>query len=74
MVNEDIHILTELMAVDSWESVDTPTGGCGDNISYSSSKIPESYSYEEPWVQVIFDNLDEEATQKINTFFEEQGE
>lgn len=74
MVKEDIHILTELMTVDSWETVEEPTGGCGDSISYSSSKIPEEYSYEEPWVQVIFDNLDEEAVEKINTFFEEQGE
>ena len=74
MVNEDIHILTELMHVESWESVDAPTGGCGDSISYSSSRIPSDYSYDEPWVKVIFDNLAEDVVEKINLFFEEKGE
>lgn len=74
LVGEDIHILTELMHVESWESVDTPTGGCGDSISYSSSRIPSDYSYDEPWVKVIFDNLAEDAVEKINLFFEEEGE
>lgn len=74
MVNEDIHILTELMHVESWESVDTPTGGCGDSISYSSSRIPSDYSYDEPWVKVIFDNLAGSTVEKINLFFEEEGE
>lgn len=74
MVGEDIHILTELMHVESWETVDEPTGGHGDSITYSSSLIPSDYSYDEPWVKVIFDNLAEDVVDKINIFFEEEGE
>lgn len=74
LVGEDINLLTELMHVESWETVDAPTGGCGDSISYSSSRIPSDYSYDEPWVKVIFDNLAEDVVEKINLFFEEKGE
>ena len=74
LVDEDIHLLTELMHVESWESVDTPTGGHGDSVTYSSSRIPSDYSYDELWVNVIFDNLPGVIVEKINAFFEEKGE
>lgn len=74
LVGEDINLLTELMHVESWETVDEPTGGHGDSITYSSSRIPSDYSYDEPWVKVIFDNLAEDVVEKINLFFEEEGE
>lgn len=74
IVNEDISLLTDLMSPSGWESTETPTGGCGDSISYSSSKIPSGYEFSEPWVQVIFDNLAEDTVELINTFFEEKGE
>lgn len=73
IVNEDISLLTDLMSPSGWESTETPTGGCGDSISYSSSKIPSGYEFSEPWVQVIFDNLAEDTVELINTFFEEKG-
>lgn len=69
-----IHLLTELMEVNSWETVEEPCGGHGDSISYSSSKIPESYDFEEAWVEWVFNRLSDEQTEKINTFFEEKGE
>lgn len=74
IISEDICILTDLMTVSSWESVETPSGGHGDSIEYTKGKIPASYDFDEEWARVAFDNIDEDTIIKINTYFEEKGE
>lgn len=74
VISEDIDILTDMMTVASWESVETPSGGCGDSIEYTKSKIPASYDFDEEWARIAFDNIDEDVITKINTYFEEKGE
>ena len=75
LLTEDSTPLTDLMKVTSWEAVEEPVGGHGDDIKWSKGKRPDVYHFESSWAQEVFLNhLPEEVTSKIDEYFAEKGD
>ena len=65
------HVLKDEMDVESWESVEEPTGGCGERISWSSGRVPTDYEFSHPCWQTLYDYCPEAVQEWISTAFQE---
>ena len=74
IVEQDHQIILPLMKPAAWETVEEPTGGHGDNIEYTGGRQPSSFEFEEPWVELVYNELNSATIDKIMTYFCEAGE
>lgn len=72
LLRHDVTLLTDFMRVKSWETVESPTSGRGDDISWSSGNNPEEFDSDLPWVMEVYNLLDDKTQDAITIYFAER--
>lgn len=67
------YILKDEMCVSSWESVESPCGGRGDDVEWSGGCNPEDFEFSDVCWQTLYDYLPDQVRDWIIEVFCEEG-
>ena len=65
--------LPDFIKPSAWEDAEFPTGGHGDDITYSSGRVPSEYEFENSAWEALWGYLPDEVQEWLCTYWEEQG-